>query len=92
MFSDDCRKSSQPPRVAWCWPATSRCRFTEVVPAHRHLNSVPDDPFRSCAPPSRSVFASWDSLAVAYRAHHGLHDRAGTAVVVQAMVFGYDPL
>jgi pyruvate,orthophosphate dikinase len=35
------------------------------------------------------VFASWDSpRAAAYRAHHGLGDRGGTAAVVQAMVFG----
>ncbi|WP_175879739.1 pyruvate, phosphate dikinase [Mycobacterium sp. IS-2888] len=36
-----------------------------------------------------AVFASWNSpRAVAYRAHYGLDDRATTAVVVQAMVFG----
>ncbi len=36
-----------------------------------------------------AVFASWNSpRAIAYRSHHGLDDHGGTAVVVQAMVFG----
>jgi pyruvate,orthophosphate dikinase len=36
-----------------------------------------------------AVFSSWDSRrAKAYRAHHGIPDDLGTAVVVQAMVFG----
>ncbi|MCG5433962.1 pyruvate, phosphate dikinase [Mycobacterium sp. MYCO198283] len=36
-----------------------------------------------------AVFASWHSpRAAAYRRHHGIDDGGGTAVVVQAMVFG----
>ena len=36
-----------------------------------------------------AVFSSWDSArAKAYRAHHGIADDLGTAVTVQAMVFG----
>ncbi|HEY3713352.1 MAG TPA: pyruvate, phosphate dikinase [Jatrophihabitantaceae bacterium] len=36
-----------------------------------------------------AVFRSWESpRAVAYRRHHGLADDGGTAVTVQAMVFG----
>jgi pyruvate,orthophosphate dikinase len=36
-----------------------------------------------------AVFASWDSpRAGAYRTHHGIPHDAGTAVTVQAMVFG----
>jgi pyruvate,orthophosphate dikinase len=36
-----------------------------------------------------AVFRSWDSRrAKTYRAHHGIPDDLGTAVVVQAMVFG----
>lgn len=36
-----------------------------------------------------AVFASWDSRrAKAYRAHHGIADDLGTAVTLQAMVFG----
>lgn len=36
-----------------------------------------------------AVFESWDSRrARAYRAHHGIADDLGTAVTIQAMVFG----
>ena len=49
----------------------------------------PDDPYLQLRAAVEAVFASWDSpRAVAYRAHHGLDDRGGTAAVVQAMVFG----
>jgi pyruvate,orthophosphate dikinase len=50
---------------------------------------VPADPYMQLRAALEAVFASWDSpRAVAYRAHHGLDDRGGTAAVVQAMVFG----
>jgi pyruvate,orthophosphate dikinase len=50
---------------------------------------APDDPYLQLRTAIEAVFASWDSpRAVAYRSHHGLDDRGGTAVVVQAMVFG----
>lgn len=50
---------------------------------------VPDDPYAQLRAGIEAVFASWNSpRAVAYRAHYGLDDRHGTAVVVQAMVFG----
>ena len=51
--------------------------------------SVPADPYAQLHAGIEAVFASWNSpRAVAYRAHYGLDDRGGTAVVVQAMVFG----
>jgi pyruvate,orthophosphate dikinase len=51
--------------------------------------SLPADPYAQLRAGIEAVFASWNSpRAVAYRAHHGLDDRGGTAVVVQAMVFG----
>ena len=50
---------------------------------------VPDDPFVQLSGAIGAVFQSWHSArAIAYRKHHGLSDIAGTAVVVQAMVFG----
>ena len=50
---------------------------------------VPDDPYAQLRAAIEAVFNSWNSpRAIAYRAHYGLDDRAGTAVVVQAMVFG----
>jgi pyruvate,orthophosphate dikinase len=51
--------------------------------------AAPADPYAQLRAGIEAVFASWHSpRAVAYRAHHGIDDRGGTAVVVQAMVFG----
>ncbi|BBX63009.1 pyruvate, phosphate dikinase [Mycobacterium saskatchewanense] len=51
--------------------------------------AVPDDPYTQLHAGIRAVFDSWNSpRAVAYRTHYGLDDRGGTAVIVQAMVFG----
>ncbi|MGO9158823.1 pyruvate, phosphate dikinase [Mycobacterium sp.] len=50
---------------------------------------VPDDPFAQLGGAIGAVFRSWHSpRAAAYRKHHGLSETGGTAVVVQAMVFG----
>ena len=57
---------------------------------------IPSDPYAQLRAGIEAVFASWNSpRALAYRAHHGLQkglqnqgNGAGTAVVVQAMVFG----
>jgi pyruvate,orthophosphate dikinase len=50
---------------------------------------VTTDPREQLVAAVRAVFSSWDSRrARAYRAHHGIPDDLGTAVVVQAMVFG----
>lgn len=49
----------------------------------------PDDPWAQLLAAVGAVFASWSSpRALAYRAHHGIPDSGGTAVTVQAMVFG----
>jgi len=51
--------------------------------------AVPDDPFEQLRGAIGAVFASWNSpRAIAYRKHYGLDEVSGTAVVVQAMVFG----
>ncbi len=50
---------------------------------------VPDDPVVQLRDAIKAVFSSWNSArAQSYRRHYGLDDLAGTAVVVQAMVFG----
>jgi pyruvate, orthophosphate dikinase len=50
---------------------------------------APDDPYLQLRLAIEAVFGSWGSpRASAYRAHHKLDDRGGTAIVVQAMVFG----
>ncbi|HWX99387.1 MAG TPA: pyruvate, phosphate dikinase [Mycobacterium sp.] len=69
----------------------TRRRFTNM---YRRIVSGESDPVPADAHAQlragiEAVFASWNSpRAVAYRAHYGLDDRGGTAVVVQAMVFG----
>ncbi len=70
----------------------TRRRFTRmyrrIVGVAEH-QSVPADPYAQLRAGIEAVFASWNSpRAVAYRAHYRLDDRDGTAVVVQAMVFG----
>lgn len=51
--------------------------------------AVPDDPWEQLRLAICAVFDSWGSRrAVAYRKHWGISDVGGTAVTVQAMVFG----
>ncbi|MEV6223793.1 pyruvate, phosphate dikinase [Nocardia fluminea] len=50
---------------------------------------TPDEPWHQLRAAVLGVLASWDTpRARAYRALHGISDDEGTAVVVQAMVFG----
>ncbi|MFN2537883.1 MAG: pyruvate, phosphate dikinase [Mycobacteriales bacterium] len=73
------------------WAAEVRARFlaqyrTIVVNADA---TVPDDPFEQLHGAVEAVLRSWRSpRALAYRAHRGLGEDGGTAVTVQAMVFG----
>ena len=51
--------------------------------------AVPDDPRAQLLAAINAVFDSWNSRrARRYRQHHGIADSLGTAVTVQAMVFG----
>jgi pyruvate, orthophosphate dikinase len=82
--------ASGPTSIAPDFARDTRRRFTRV---YRRIvgrsESVPADPYAQLREGIEAVFASWNSpRAVAYRAHYGLDDQAGTAVVVQAMVFG----
>ncbi|MTD56940.1 pyruvate, phosphate dikinase [Amycolatopsis pithecellobii] len=59
--------------------------FREIV----EVDDIPVDPWAQLRLAIAAVFRSWLSpRAVAYRRRHGLDDAAGTAVTVQAMVFG----
>jgi pyruvate, orthophosphate dikinase len=50
---------------------------------------VPEDPWQQLREAIEAVFRSWDSpRARAYRDREGINHELGTAVVVQAMVFG----
>nr|WP_232070686.1 pyruvate, phosphate dikinase [Mycobacterium lacus] len=67
----------------------TRRRFTRMYRRIVADTSPPDDPYAQLRTGIEAVFASWNSpRAIAYRDHCGLSDRSGTAVVVQAMVFG----
>ncbi|WP_369829903.1 pyruvate, phosphate dikinase [Mycobacterium sp. ACS4054] len=67
----------------------TRQRFERMYRRIVGPDEVPDDPYAQLRAGIEAVFASWNSpRAVAYRAHHGVDDLSGTAVVVQAMVFG----
>lgn len=51
--------------------------------------AIPHDPYLQLAHAIEAVFRSWNSRrAVTYRELHGISHDLGTAVVVQAMVFG----
>ena len=50
---------------------------------------VPSDPYEQLLGAISAVFASWESpRARAYRKHWGFSEEGGTAVTIQAMVFG----
>ena len=64
-----------------------RAQYRDVVAGSG--GDVPDDAWEQLRAAVCAVFDSWRSpRAVAYRAHHGLPQDDGTAVTVQAMVFG----
>jgi pyruvate,orthophosphate dikinase len=53
------------------------------------VDVVPDDPWAQLRAAVEAVFRSWNSdRAIAYRREEGIPDDLGTAVTVQAMVFG----
>jgi pyruvate,orthophosphate dikinase len=62
-------------------------RIVEVLSGE--AGPVPTDPAEQLGAAVRAVFDSWDSRrARLYREHHGIPHELGTAVTVQAMVFG----
>ncbi len=61
--------------------------FRQIVAATG--TPFPDDPWEQLRGAVAAVFRSWDSpRAIAYRRSAGLREDGGTAVTVQAMVFG----
>ncbi|MGS2645968.1 pyruvate, phosphate dikinase [Streptosporangium sp. G12] len=64
-------------------------RGVEALIRERAGGPVPDDATRQLEPAVRAVFSSWDTpRAKTYRELHDIPHELGTAVVVQAMVFG----
>ncbi|CAN5771201.1 pyruvate, phosphate dikinase [soil metagenome] len=61
--------------------------FQTVITSNGH--AFPGDPWQQLQCAVMAVFQSWDTpRAIAYRRSNGLSDTAGTAVTIQAMVFG----
>ena len=66
-----------------------RERFDASFRAIVGVGAVPDDPWLQLRQAIAAVFRSWNSdRAKAYRREEGIADDLGTAVTVQAMVFG----
>jgi pyruvate,orthophosphate dikinase len=64
-------------------------RFKEGYAAVVEPRGAPDDPWLQLRAAIEAVFRSWNSdRAQAYRRREGIADDLGTAVTVQAMVFG----
>lgn len=72
-----------------------QARLTSAIAAfeenieRRSGRAIPDDPIRQLELAVEAVFASWNApRAHTYRELHGIGHDLGTAVIVQAMVFG----
>ena len=66
-----------------------RGRFVESFRSMVGVDEVPEDPWQQLRLAIEAVFRSWQGdRAAAYRAKEGIPDDLGTAVTVQAMVFG----
>lgn len=89
---DDAIEASLAAETGAAFAADTRARFEEQyrrVVLQGGDGEVPADPWEQLRRTVTAVFASWHSpRATAYRRHHGLSDDGGTAVTVQAMVFG----
>ena len=69
--------------------ANCRARFERMFREIVGVATVPDDPWAQLRAAIEAVFRSWNSdRARAYRARERIPDDLGTAVTVQAMVFG----
>ena len=69
--------------------ANCRARFESMFRDIVGVDQVPEDPWAQLRSAVEAVFRSWNSdRARTYRAREGIADDLGTAVTVQAMVFG----
>jgi len=83
--TDGLARSSGSPAFA----ADCRRRFEEMFREIVGVAEVPDDPWSQLRSAIEAVFRSWNSeRATTYRRREGIPDDLGTAVTVQAMVFG----
>lgn len=63
--------------------------WREMVRIYKALVTIPEDPFDQLKMAVEAVFRSWHTpRAIVYREMNNIEDSLGTAVTVQAMVFG----
>ena len=63
--------------------------WQEIIRIYKTLVDFPEDPFEQLRMSVQAVFMSWHTpRAIVYREMHNIPDSVGTAVNVQAMVFG----
>jgi pyruvate,orthophosphate dikinase len=63
--------------------------WREIVTIYKTLVNFPEDPFQQLKMAVEAVFLSWHTpRAIVYREMNNIDDSLGTAVSVQAMVFG----
>jgi pyruvate,orthophosphate dikinase len=63
--------------------------WRNIIAAYKSIVDVPDDPFEQLKLSVEAVFRSWHTpRAIVYREMNNIDDNLGTAVNVQAMVFG----
>jgi pyruvate,orthophosphate dikinase len=73
--------------------ALERLAMLHHAAIEEHDDGLPDDPFEQLARAARAVYGSWMSeRASTYRRLQHLEDLRGTAVTVQAMVYGNNGL
>ena len=92
---DAVAEAAGPLRAAISPGADAVTVFAELEAAYRQAlfdgvgEAIPEDPYEQLERAIGAVFESWNSRrAVTYRRHQKIADDLGTAVVVQAMVFG----
>jgi len=63
--------------------------WREIIAIYKTLAKMPEDPFEQLKLAVEAVFRSWHTpRAIVYREMNNIDDSLGTAVTVQAMVFG----
>lgn len=89
-LDDACAKGLADEAGDAAWVANLRERFDEQYRSMLGEHAEPvTDPWAQLEQAVAAVFRSWNSpRAQAYRKHHNIDESCGTAVTVQAMVFG----
>ena len=83
FVADSCAARSEAVSFDGLWSAMADAEIADVGAA------VPEDPMEQLRGAVAAVFGSWNTRrAATYRRVNGISDSLGTAVVVQAMVFG----